>query len=150
MTLKNEMVKVEFRLEPDEDGYPPVAAETVWAHKTGRSGEFTINNVPFFATQATIGDTVAAERVAGVLTFQSVVNYGGHSLVRVLCRNDANREIVRSKLRGIGCDLEFSEQYGLFAVDVPPSVRFRDVQSLLETMQGSLDIDFEEPITYDD
>lgn len=52
--------------------------------------------------------------------------------------------------RARGSDPEFSKQYGLFAVDVPPSVRFRDVQSLLESMQGSLDIGFEAPIMYDD
>jgi hypothetical protein len=43
----NRMVKIAFKLEQDEDGYPPAEVETVWAQED--NGYYIIANVPFFA-----------------------------------------------------------------------------------------------------
>ena len=49
--LSREMTKSEivwFRLDQDEDGYPPVQTESVWAIPFGE-GTYILDNVPFFA-----------------------------------------------------------------------------------------------------
>jgi hypothetical protein len=39
--------RIAFELEQDEDGYPPVSAETLWATPTPE-GFWRIDNIPFF------------------------------------------------------------------------------------------------------
>lgn len=66
-------VRVHFRLVQDEDGYPPAAVESVWAQPTTKAGEYVLDNVPFFARDATIGDVVAVREEDSHLWFERVV-----------------------------------------------------------------------------
>ena len=77
-------VKIHFQLEQDEDGYPPVAVESVWAQPAGQTGEYIVDNVPFFTRDATIGDTVRVREDDGNLWFERVVARSTNSLVRVV------------------------------------------------------------------
>ena len=60
-------VKICFPLEPDEDGWPPVTAETLWAVELG-GGLFRLDNIPFYARGVSDGDTVSAIRKMGFLS----------------------------------------------------------------------------------
>jgi hypothetical protein len=49
--------KIIFSLTQDADGYPPVAAENVWAmHRGGQ--HYEIDTLPFCTPAATLGDSV--------------------------------------------------------------------------------------------
>ncbi len=41
-------VKIVFELQQDEDGYPPVTRESLWATPTD-GGLYRLDNIPFFA-----------------------------------------------------------------------------------------------------
>ena len=59
------MIKLYFQLEPDEDGYPPAAVESMWAEPTSVANQFKIANIAFYQNEAAWGDIVEAALVEG-------------------------------------------------------------------------------------
>ena len=48
-----------FQLSQDEDDYPPFDSEQLWAFPySGAQQLWSLDNTPFFANQATLGDVV--------------------------------------------------------------------------------------------
>ncbi|MFP2962330.1 DUF4265 domain-containing protein [Myxococcus sp. 1LA] len=146
MTEPDSLVKVYFQLTQDEDGYPPVAVESVWARPGSDAHVFVVDNVPFFARAATLGDTVLTREVDGQFWFEEVLEYSGNSLIRVAFYNRELIEGVRKGLVALGCEIEFAEQYGLLAVSVPASVNLSDVQEYLQNQAKGRELEYEEPI----
>lgn len=140
------LVKVHFRLIQDEDGYPPAAVETLWATHGSNVGEYVIDNVPFFASEATIGDTVLVREEKGQHWFEKLVRCSRNSLVRVVFFDRACVEKVSARLVAQGCSTEYLKDYNLLAVSIPGSVKLIDVQSYLQVEVSTGSIDYEEPI----
>lgn len=126
----SEHVKIVFRLDKDADGYPPREFESMWAVPLGE-GRYRLDNIPFYATEVSAEDVVTASMVNGELLFERLLEEGGHSTVRLLCWNDGEIEPVRTALRNMGCSSELSDIRGLIAVDIPPSVDYREVRKFL-------------------
>jgi hypothetical protein len=139
-------VKVHFRLVQDEDGYPPAAVESVWAQPTTKPGEYVLDNVPFFAREATIGDVVLVRDEDGHLWFDKVVRRSQNSLVRVVFFDRTCVERVNERLVSLGCSTEYITAHNLLAVSIPDTVSLRDVQGYLQSEAGSGILDYEEPI----
>lgn len=137
--------RIFFTLEQDDEGYPPVGEESVWASKRD-DGRFTIDNIPFFATAATLGDVVEAEEDEGVLRYKTTVQHSGNSLIRVLCHKHADPKSAQEELEGLGCQTELLSEYRLIAVNVPPEVRLGDVQKLLARHREEGEWGYEEPL----
>lgn len=146
-----EMVKVGFRLDRDEDNYPPADWEWLWASRVSDS-RFRVDNIPFFAKSISCGDIVAAERTNAGLIFRELVQPSGHSTVRVIVhrgdRSDdqlrAVVEDVRQALRTMGCSAELSHIPSLIAVDVPPEVNYQSVAAFLSKKEGDGLLGYEE------
>lgn len=139
-------VRIHFPLEQDEDGYPPVAVESLWAEPSEKSDEFVIDNVPFFVRVATIGDTVRVREYHGRRWFDSLVRQSGNSLIRVVFFDQDRVDAVSRHLMGMGCSTEFLGEHNLMAVNIPSSVSLRDVQMCLQDEADAGRVDFEEPI----
>lgn len=146
----NDLVKVFFAVDQDEDGFPPVASESVWASTTPTQGEYIVDNIPFLARQATLGDTVLVRISEGALWFDRLVKRSGNSLIRVVFFDKNALEATRAALASMGCNAEFSHDLNLLAVNIPSSTPLREVQAYLQraTDQGTLD--YEEPILRQD
>jgi hypothetical protein len=120
---RSDHVKILFRIERDEDGYPPEDAESVWAVPV--EGGYQIDNVPFFVRDIALGDIVSAEPAHdGMLEFTGeVIRRSGHSTYRVLLREqregDPDTSIEELKSLGLGVEMDLD---CLLAVDVPPHV----------------------------
>jgi len=116
------LVKIFFELQQDEEGYPPVTCESVWATPVAQ-GLYRLGNIPFFARGVAYEDVVSAVRMDdGTLGFVEVVRPSGHSTLRVIAYEESDAPVLRHKLEEIGCDTEQSHIPNLFAVDVPSSV----------------------------
>lgn len=139
-------VKVYFRLAQDEDGYPPVAVEAVWAQRTTRAHEFTLDNIPFFTREATTGDIILARNEDDHLWFEHVVHRSRNSLIRVVFFDRTCMDRINQHLVTLGCSTEYSKAHNLLAVSVPETVNLRDVQGYLQAEAGAGTIDYEEPI----
>lgn len=137
-------MKIAFRLQPDDDGDPPVGVETVWARVTKLGYE--LENVPFFARSATLGDVADAELKDGQLFYRSTLESSTNSLIRVVCYSDSARAEVREKLSEMGCSTESIERYRLVAVDLPAEVLIQDVRRILDDDCDQDLWDYEEPL----
>ncbi|KFA89393.1 DUF4265 domain-containing protein [Archangium violaceum] len=139
-----QLVKVFFELEQDEDGYPPVTCESMWATPVG-NGLYRLGNIPFFASGVAYEDVVSAvRRDDGTRGFVEVVRPSGHSTLRVIVYEASEVPALRQELEALGCDTELSHIPNLMAVDVPPAVPLDSVRSLLETGTASERWEYEE------
>jgi hypothetical protein len=141
--MNDDHVKINFRLERDNDDYPPQDIESMWAVPVG-SDTYRLDNVPFFVRGVSSADIVRAKQEDGVLFFASLVEAGGHSTVRVLFWDRNETQAVRDELRAMGCSSEGTHIPGLVAVDIPPSVRYADVRDFLMAGEQNQRWEFEE------
>jgi hypothetical protein len=137
--------KVLFRLERDDEGYPPADVEGLWAEETGDGG-FVIDNIPFFAREATLGDVVEARRIGDELFYASTREPSGNSLLRVVLFDGHDPSGLRSDLARLGCSTEQSHLRSLIAVNVPPTIDIGEVRTLLDEGTRNGFWDYEEPI----
>jgi hypothetical protein len=137
--------KVLFRLERDADGYPPADVEGVWADEAGE-GRLVLDNIPFFARQATLGDVVSVDRIGDELFYASTEQPSENSLVRVVMFGGRDPQGLRSRLQVIGCSSELSHLPSPFAVNVPANVDIGLVRALLDEGSALDQWDYEEAI----
>ena len=136
-------VKVSFRLTRDADDYPPADWEHLWAIPRD-ADQFELDNIPFFARGVASGDLVSARSDGDQLVFDQVTLSGGHSTVRVIMYDTSQKAAVRDELAKLGCESEGSHLPSLFSVDVPPTVDYANVISLLEGKAKADILDYEE------
>jgi hypothetical protein len=150
-SLMEKMVKVGFRLERDQDNYPPADWEWLWASRVSDS-TFKIDNIPFFAKLISYGDVVEVKQTNTGLIFNTLVQPSGHSTVRVIVhrrgRSDEQLQVVvedvRVAMRAMGCSVEKSHIPGLIAVDVPPEVNYQSVAAFLSKKESEGLLGYEE------
>lgn len=139
-------VKINFRLT-QVDGYPPVATESVWAHSTDTVNEYVIDNIPFFAPFATLGDRITSLMDEdGALWYEATADRSDNSLIRAVLFVSERLGEVRTALRDRGCDVETLKSHDLLAVNIPRDVPLVDVQDYLSTMASQDVLDYEEAI----
>ena len=128
---KEDMVKVVVKLEKDEEDYPPVDYESLWALPVGE-GLFQIDDVPFFARGIAYGDIASATVEQQELRFREVVRPSGHSTLRLIIYDEKDTPSVKELLNNMGCSIEQSHIPGLISVDVPPSVSLVELRKNLD------------------
>lgn len=139
-------VKINFRLA-QFDGYPSVSTESMWAQPTDTVDEYVIDNIPFFATLATLGDRInTTTDEDGLLWYESTVERSDNSLVRVVLFLADRLDEVRTALRERGCEVETLASYKLLAVNIPKDVRLVNVQEYLSVIADQDVLDYEESI----
>lgn len=143
IVTNTERVKIAFRLEQDEDGYPPAGWETMWAIPLG-GGRFRLDSIPFFAWLVSCDDVVRASPSEGMLLFDAVAEAGGHSTIRVIAFDDEVVPGLRVEQARLGCSTELSHVPCLFAVDVPPDVSCKGVIDLLSAHAAEGIVELEE------
>jgi hypothetical protein len=142
----NDPVKINFRLQKDEDGYPDVSVESVWARSGVGIGEYILDNIPFFVRVATIGDAVAAYEENGQLWFDRVTARSSNSLLRVIFFDRDCKPRIARELASAGCEVEFFDAYNLLAISIPANVNLSEIQAYLKRQVAAGFIDYEEPI----
>ncbi len=136
--------KVAFHLVQDEEGYPPVTVETVWAKRIGEN-LYELDNTPFFATGVAWKDIVRVRQAEdGELLFEDVVESSGHSTMRVIISDVTKTPSIKEHLAALGCTWEQSHIEGLIAVDVPPTTDLRRVRDFLRQGRAEDLWDYEE------
>ncbi|GAA0534837.1 hypothetical protein GCM10010172_14900 [Paractinoplanes ferrugineus] len=132
---KSDLVRVLFSLDVDEDGWPPVSAETMWARVLSPD-RVEIDNVPFFVRGLSSGDEVRVVRDDdGMLVGTEVIEWAGHCTVRVVPFPGGplagNLQRVLDAFAPLGITGEGIEHFGLIALDIPPDADLQAVIGLL-------------------
>jgi hypothetical protein len=136
--------KILFRVEQDEDGYPGVGSEGVWARPLG-DGTFELDNVPFYARGVSCGDRVKAKLAQGAFWFDGVVARGGHSTLRVIAFDEKRVPEIRDSLKRLGCSTELNGN-SLIAVDVPARTKLEPIVTMLRRRHAADELDYEEAL----
>jgi len=134
--------KIVFRLERDEDGYPPSDYERLWATPLP-SGNYLIDNIPFFVMGISAGDEVSVRHEGDELFFDRLIKPSGASTFRLIPADPSASEKVRAAIKALGCSSEYNQHVGLIAAEVPAS---KSIQPFLdyiveEQERGVLDVE---------
>jgi hypothetical protein len=135
----NGLVKVVFELPQDEDGWPPVGSEGLWALSMS-ADVVQLENSPWFVRGVANGDWIRIRRDEhGVLWAEERVKWSGYCTIRVIPFRsgplEGSRQRVLEEFVPLGVTGEGVQQYGLVALDVPPDADLAAVKGLLERGQ---------------
>ncbi|NJN64861.1 MAG: DUF4265 domain-containing protein [Acidobacteria bacterium] len=125
-------VKIHFEIEQDEDGYPEMGVESLWAHSATGEGVYAIDNIPFYVLGISMGDEVSVQSDdSGNLWFYELVRESGHSTVRILCADTETCTRIQAEIERRGCSWEGSNRR-FISMDIPPDVSYPPIKSWLE------------------
>lgn len=110
-------VKIIFPLERDEDGFPPEDREGIWAVAL-ESGNYRIDNIPFFAMKVSDGDIVSAAKVGDDLVFCEVLAPSENCTIRIIFYDIKAEDRMKNELREMGCSIEGTGIEGLISISV--------------------------------
>ncbi|MER7770596.1 DUF4265 domain-containing protein [Kitasatospora sp. NPDC096140] len=129
-------VKVHFRMEIDEDGWPPVGVESLWAVDLG-DGTVRLDNTPWFVRGIASGDVIRVDvDDDGLRWAGETVHPSENCTIRLIVRKDggsaAARQTVLETFHRLGTTGEGIEQFGMVALKVPPEADIQQIRKLLE------------------
>ncbi|WP_031517473.1 DUF4265 domain-containing protein [Streptomyces sp. NRRL F-5123] len=135
-SARDDCVKVYFRLEVDEDGWPPASVESLWAVDLG-DGSVRVDNTPWFVRGVASGDIIRVEADdEGIRWAGETVQASGHCTIRLIVLRDGGSEVARrtvlERFHRLGTTGEGIERFGMVALDVPPEADLPQVKELLE------------------
>ncbi|MET9604813.1 DUF4265 domain-containing protein [Streptomyces sp. NPDC006512] len=134
--IRDAHVKVRFRMDIDEDGWPPASVESLWAVDLG-DGTVRLDNTPWFVRGVASGDIVKVESDGdGVLWAGETVRPSQNCTIRLIVLKDdgsaAARQSVLEVFHRLGTTGEGIEQFRMVALDVPPEADLPRIRALLE------------------
>ncbi|MFF1265461.1 DUF4265 domain-containing protein [Streptomyces anulatus] len=134
--IKDDHVKVHFRMEMDEDGWPPASVESLWAVDLG-DGTVRLDNTPWFVRGIASGDVIRVHREDdGVLYAGETIEPSDNCTIRLIVLKDdgsaAARQTVLQTFLRLGTTGEGIEQFRMVALDMPPTADLAKIRKLLE------------------
>ncbi|MFJ3878392.1 DUF4265 domain-containing protein [Streptomyces sp. NPDC090077] len=134
--ISGDHVKIHFRMDVDEDGWPPASVESLWATDLG-DGTVRLDNTPWFVRGVASGDVIGVERDGeGVRWAGETVRPSQNCTIRlIVLKGDgsaAARQNVLEAFRRLGTTGEGIERYRMVALDVPPGADLPRIHELLE------------------
>lgn len=126
-------VRMSFPLDRDTVAWPPTSAEELDCQPLGGS-RFVVASIPFLVRGVAVGDIVtAAGRSDGVLRFDRVATRKGHSTIRLEPGDPILITAVRAEFEALGCPTQWSDSWGVIAIDVPADVDQPVVRAAVES-----------------
>ena len=139
-------VQVTLPIEPDDDGWPHLLHERVWAELLP-DGLARVDNIPFFSSCAALGDVVSFTTGENQPNdFERVVRPSENSLVRVMCQSREVFDSVARELEAFGCSVEAHLQMFLLAVSIPPTVDIQLPMDYLVEKEATGCLEYQEAI----
>lgn len=128
--MTDDEIKVLWRLEQDEDKWPPYPVESIWCEQIA-PGQFRLLNVPYFAHGVAWGDVVTAVEEDGGLWFESVIRRSGFATLHAYCSEPTQQAGLREWLQARGCIVETAFDGKYWALGIPPAVPKLEWESFL-------------------
>ncbi|WP_299537761.1 DUF4265 domain-containing protein [uncultured Streptomyces sp.] len=129
-------MKVHFRMDVDEGGWPPTSVESLWAVNLG-DGTVRLDNTPWFVRGVACDDVIRAEADdEGIRWAGETVRSSEHCTIRLIMLKDggsaAARQSVLKVCHKLGTTGEGIEGFRMVALDVPPGADLPRIRKLLE------------------
>lgn len=127
-------VRVTYRLQQDQ-GWPPVAEERVWAIALSDS-LVRIDNIPWFIGDLALNDLVqVVSDSPGILRPVEKVSWAGNCTIRIIPYPESGKfsslQDVLDLFSPLGVAGEGIDQFGMVALAVPPTADLAAVKGLL-------------------
>ncbi|MFE7510299.1 DUF4265 domain-containing protein [Streptomyces sp. NPDC057540] len=98
-SISDNHVKVHFRMDMDEDGWPPAGVESLWAVDLG-DGTVRLDNTPWFVRGVAGGDIIKVELDSeGLLWSGETVRASEHCTIRLIVLKDGGSGCVTAAWR---------------------------------------------------
>jgi hypothetical protein len=128
-------LKVVFKLEVDDEGWPPAGSERMWASRVS-DDTARLENVPFFARGYASGDVVRFDVDSdGVRWVREAVEFSGSCTIRIIPAQDGHlieqRQAVLDAFAPLGVDGEGIGRFGMVALNVPSGADIAQVKRLV-------------------
>ena len=148
-----EFVKVRFKLQQDDEGWPPVESEGLWAEPLG-GDRFRVDNTPWFARNLAADDVVIALAGSdGVLWATERTEWSGRLTIRIIPFSkgplNGSRQAVLDTFKPLGVSGEGIEEYNMVALDVPTDADLAAVKRLVQAGEADGRWDYEESCVSD-
>jgi hypothetical protein len=124
-----------FRLEQDEDGWPPFAVEGLWCEPEGNL--YRLRTFPLFVKGVAYDDLLSVDTdMTGDVTRYEVMKPSGNSTMWLIISEQSLRERVLAELNDLGCGItEGPEAFETLAtVNIQPHVRLAEIDSVLDPL----------------
>jgi hypothetical protein len=134
--------RVIFPLEVDEEGWPPVGSERVWAYALGED-RYRVDNAPWFVRDLAIGDVVEAiaPDPESHPVFTRILEKSDHLTIRLVCFRAGplagDLQAILDVFVPLGAYGEGASQYAMVALDIPAGVPLHPIYDRLK--QGRTD-----------
>lgn len=128
--------KIRFRLERDEDGWPPAESEGVWAVALGGDA-YRIDNIPWFVRDVAADDVFQAEPDAdGVMWARQRLSASGNCTIRVIPHREGplrgSEQAVLDIFVPLGVSGEGHGGISIVALSVPPDAAIGEIKQRLQ------------------
>ncbi|MFJ7421736.1 DUF4265 domain-containing protein [Streptomyces uncialis] len=134
-SVSDDHVKVHFRMDMDEGGWPTASVESLWAMDRG-DGTVRLDNTPWFVRGVACGDILRVEPdEEGLRWAGDTVRASEHCTIRLIVLKDggsaAARQSVLKVFHSLGTMGEGIERFRMVALDVPPAADLTKIHKLL-------------------
>jgi hypothetical protein len=135
-TISDDHVKLHFRMDVDEDGWPPASVESLWAVDLG-DGTVRLDNTPWFVRGVASGDIIRVDvDEDGLRWAGETIRASDNCTIRLIVLKDdgsaAARQSVLEIFHRLGTTGEGIERFRMVALDVPPTADLIRIRKLLE------------------
>ena len=141
------LVKVDFELQIEEDGFPPINVETLNGIMQ-RDGFIKLDNTPFFAVSVAANDIIECVKIDGKNNFQfvKVVKESGYKALSIIFLNQNIEEEIYQYFKKQNCYCEYGEFEGfnMLAVSIGLDVDYDLVSSYLNSYESEEKLSYAE------
>lgn len=141
------MSKILFRLERNNDGFPPISVESLNADALG-DGLFRIKNTPYFTKNVSYDDIVRASEYAAPdqFQFELVTEPSDFTSISIIILDESMDTILMDTFRGHDCVIEYGEfgAYRVVAVAIPGEADYDFLRNELQSFENKGLISFAE------
>lgn len=135
--------RVDFKLQRDDNGFPPSDYERLWATPLP-NGNYAIDNIPFFVMGISSEDEVSVRKDGEKLFFKELVKPSGISTFRLIPSDQSMIAKVREDVKSLGGRSEYNQHVGLIAVEIPAEQSIDEFLSYIVDEQEQGRLDFQE------
>lgn len=127
-------IRVHFTLPRDEEGWPPVDSETVWAELLAPTVA-KVDSIPWFVRDIALEDLISIDTgQVGQAIFIEKLKWSGNCTLRVVPLADDTAAGIRDildRVADLGVECEVLGQYGLVAINARPAADLGRLKRLL-------------------
>src|SRR5688572_7565955 len=128
------MKEIAFKLEQDDDGWPPCKAEWLWLDEVGDT--YIVKTAPLFVSGLAIDDEIELSETnpAEEVTKWTTITPSRRSVIWIADIGGNKLDDILAEFRSLGCNTSLFKGLMHATIDVPPEIRREEVDAILNPL----------------